>query len=481
MRRAPAWPVALALACLAPATSGVEAQEPPAGQEAAVEEKADTLGWHVVREGETLEGITEYYLGASRPWPENWQLIPDVEDPHLLHPGQRLRVIIERRLPPRSAQVTKIGRRVDDKFHPYDWQKATIGDLLKQQDAVRTHRRSSAELRFDNDTRLLVTEDSVVFLRAVESTVTGVQRESIEILEGQADIETVPTRPGTHEVEILVGEVTAKPKSGATEVGQARARQASGGGAQLMVFKGESEVEAAGAVVSVPKGMGTSVAEGAPPSPPEKLLPAPQVRSPKAGSSWDYANPPFSWQEVAEARSYVVEVCADRDCGKLVERATGLADTSWVPDALEASDLYWRVTAVSASGLDGSPSKAIAFRINSGRSAAADARTWAVVARWRWRPRTTPRVLPRCSTAGTAANGVPGRARSWNPPTIPISISWSCRPRIASAGGRASSRSRCSATRALHGRPMSSSTESDGRLHRPWPSETSCRVCGPAC
>jgi hypothetical protein len=368
MRRAPAWPVALALACLAPATSGVEAQEPPAGQEAAVEEKADTLGWHVVREGETLEGITEYYLGAGRLWPENWQLNPDVEDPHLLHPGQRLRVIIERRLPPRSAQVTKIGRRVDDKFHPYDWQKATIGDLLKQQDAVRTHRRSSAELRFDNDTRLLVTEDSVVFLRAVESTVTGVQRESIEILEGQADIETVPTRPGTHEVEILVGEVTAKPKSGATEVGQARARQASGGGAQLMVFKGESEVEAAGAVVSVPKGMGTSVAEGAPPSPPEKLLPAPQVRSPKAGSSWDYANPPFSWQEVAEARSYVVEVCADRDCGKLVERATGLADTSWVPDALEAGDLYWRVTAVSASGLDGFPSKAIAFRINSGRS-----------------------------------------------------------------------------------------------------------------
>ena len=66
---------------------------PPAGQD---------VGLHVVVEGETLARITERYLGTSERWRENWKLNPDLENPHLISPGTRLRIIMS----PRASAMT---------------------------------------------------------------------------------------------------------------------------------------------------------------------------------------------------------------------------------------------------------------------------------------------------------------------------------------------------------------------------------------
>jgi hypothetical protein len=59
-----------------------------------------------------------------------------------------------------------------------------------------------------------------------------------------------------------------------------------------------------------------------------------------------------------------VEVCGDPECGALVARATDVEGQRWAADPLPVGRLYWRVTAVALSGLDGYPSAAGSFHID---------------------------------------------------------------------------------------------------------------------
>ena len=339
------------------------AQEPPAEDETT----RDTLGWHVVQPGETLEEITERYLGTSRLWPENARLNPGISNPHQIFPGQRIRVIVQRDVPARQVEIRKISREVDKNLQSKGWQDATEGDLLKPRDGVRTQQESSTELRFDDGSSLTLGEYSQVFVKEVRTTLTGVRRGTIEIERGQADLMFRAARPDTTEIEVVTGDATTRPRVGPSGRSQTRARKSEEGGSQVMVYGGKAEVEAGGVKVAVEKGMGTAVPEGEAPKPPEKLLPRPGTVSPARRSTWAYGNPQIRWRAVSGAVSYTVEVCRDDSCGQLVARAADVASTSWQPRSLPSGELFWRVTAKAASGLDGYPSRAVAFRIDSDR------------------------------------------------------------------------------------------------------------------
>jgi hypothetical protein len=309
----------------------------------------DTIGWHVVKQGETLESITRRYLGTSEGWRENWKLNPQLASPHRLLPGQRIRVILARTLPARFARIDRVSRHVERKPEPDPWTAAKAGDRLAERHGLQTYRASSAELRFEDDTQLTLTEDSLIFLR---STKTTPKRDSteIEIIDGNADLEKKRTAH-THDIEIIVGSVVAKPQDAAA---RARFRKDSGKG-NVMSYRGGTSVASAGASVDVGEGMGVSVPEGQRPPQPEKLLPAPSI------SAVDVAvpRPLLRWPAVAGASSYSVEICRDASCGAMVARVAGLAATEWTaPEALSAGAMHWRVTARSASGLDGYPAVA---------------------------------------------------------------------------------------------------------------------------
>jgi hypothetical protein len=326
-------------------------------------------GWHIVRPGENLHRIAARYLGSTERWPELARLNPEVQDPNRLEPGQRIRVTVPGATETPAARIARLSRKVETQPTPIPWEVAQQDDLLLDRDGLRTFPRSSAEMAFTDGTRLLVTESSLVFLQQTGSRLRGVDRKSVEIVEGQADVEAQAaggraSRP-VPEVEIVLGpaRATARPTpSGGTRT---RARRADEGGAKLMVYGGEGEIEAGGAKVMVPEGMGTSVAAQGPPSPPEKLLPAPQPTAPAAGGQVDCGNPRFAWTEVPDAAAYTIEVCRDASCGALVERAVGLDKPEWRAEALPRGDLYWRATARSRSGLDGYPGEPVRLAVTS--------------------------------------------------------------------------------------------------------------------
>ncbi len=311
----------------------------------------DTTGWHVVKKGETLEGITARYLGTSSAWRENWKLNPELKNPHRLTPGQRLRVIIARTLPAQSALVQRVARHVEKKPEPQPWTRANAGDRLVERDGVHTFEASSAELKFDDDTLLTLTEQSLVFLRATRPVSVKRDRSEIEIVEGHADLEKPAKTKKAHDVEIIVGSTVAKPNDPAAK---ARFRNA-GKAAQVMSYRGATAVASAGAEVRVGAGMGVSVPEGEKPPAPEKLLGAVKVEA----RDVFVPRPRLSWPVLSDAKSYTVEVCRDRACAEIVARASNVAATEFrFDDALPAGSLFYRVTGRAVNGLDGYPAVA---------------------------------------------------------------------------------------------------------------------------
>lgn len=309
----------------------------------------DTIGWYVVKQGDTLENITRRYLGTSEAWRENWKLNPQLASPHRLLPGQRIRIILARTLPARFAKIESVSRHVERKPEPDPWTAAKAGDHLAERHGLQTYRASSAELRFEDNTQLTLTEDSLIFLRSTQTTQKRDKTE-IEIIDGNADLDKKRTARA-HDIEIIVGGVVAKPEDAAA---RARFRKDAGKG-NVMSYRGGTSVASAGASVDVKEGMGVSVPEGQRPPQPEKLLPAPSI----AAMDVAVPRPLLRWPAVAGASSYSVEICRDASCGAVIARVAGLTATEWTaPDALSAGAMHWRVTARSASGLDGYPAVA---------------------------------------------------------------------------------------------------------------------------
>lgn len=323
---------------------------------------------HIVRPGETLRQIAQRFLGSSELWPEIHRLNPGIANPDRIEPGERVRIPdLKSALP--AARLSRLSRQVEDQPSPIGWGAAQLGDVLVERDGVRTRRKSSAEMQFLDGARLTVTEDSLVFLRRSGAALRGVERKSIEIVEGQADLEARSASAAVApEVEIVVGNTRATSRADRSGPAQTRARRSEEGGAKLMAYGGESEVEAGGAKVQVPRGMGTSVASAGPPSPPEKLLEAPRLAAPADGAELACADPLLSWEPLAGAATYTVEVCRDPGCAELIDRRTGESAAEWRPAALPTGSHYWRVTARGASGLDGYPSQASRLAITSDRA-----------------------------------------------------------------------------------------------------------------
>lgn len=92
-----------------------------AARSATDEAPEDTIGWHVVQEGESLQTITARYLGTSDLWFANLKLNPQLRNPSLLRPGQRIRVILDRQVPARRARIEKVANEVDKNVQRAGW------------------------------------------------------------------------------------------------------------------------------------------------------------------------------------------------------------------------------------------------------------------------------------------------------------------------------------------------------------------------
>jgi len=229
------------------------------------------------------------------------------------------------------------------------WTPVASGAQLRQGDGLRTLDRCSAEARFDGGGRVLLAESTTLTLSAARAVALGA---------GQADV-LVPVGAALLEVAAGRARLSVAAAEGPATV-RVRLRD---GAVQVMAFAGKARVEGV-ALLEVEAGFGVTLAtRGA--TEPEKLLPAPLVSLPGPGAAPDHANPRFWWEDVPGAAGYTLDVCRDEACADVADRVASFRGAPWAPEGLPLGELYWRVSAVSPSGLDGVPSRPVRFTIRS--------------------------------------------------------------------------------------------------------------------
>ena len=347
MRRRAGLALAVLLGGLAAARAG--ADEPP-------------IGWHIIRPGDTLRGLSQQFLGDAEAWRRLHELNPRILDPNWIYPGRRVRVPIARPSARPNAQVTALAKRVEARPMPVEWLDAGSGDLLLERDGLRTYEGASASLLFDDGSTAVLSEDSLVFIRRQTPATAPSPRKEIEIELGQAEFET---RPGKDlpapEIEVVVGPTHSTMRG--TGGGSLSRHRRDGDNARVMLYRGAGEVRGASGVVALAEGSGTSVGADGRPTAPERLLAAPILVAPADG-----AEPPggapieLRWREVDGAVSYRVELCLDPACTLAAASPQILRRTYYTLAERPRKLVYWRVAAVSANGLDGYPSAARRLR-----------------------------------------------------------------------------------------------------------------------
>lgn len=326
---------------------------------------------YIVQEGDTLSSLTQQYLGDSLLWKLNEQINPELPNVNYLKPGTSIRLITgysepEPEVVASQATIVLKSNQVNKSLQGGDWSDAVQGEDIFSGDGLRTLRESSALLEFgDKETetekdQVQVYENSVIFLREEKLENSKATRNEIEIEKGGAQIELSKKEFGDDEVsneyEINVGGVITIPTLGIDGKSLTKARIGDADASQVMVYNGSSTVESAGVSVAVETGMGTVAVAGEAPAEPERLLLAPAINADNPSSSELDKNISVEWTEMTGASHYRLDLCSDKACKSIERTVDKLKQTVHTLAGLKVGDWFWRITAVSASGLDGFPS-----------------------------------------------------------------------------------------------------------------------------
>jgi hypothetical protein len=219
---------------------------------------------YTVVAGDTCEKVAEKFWGDPKRYDKLHEWNPQMgPTPHKLVPGTILRVV----RPGPLAKVTFVRHDVDAATPaPH---KAQLQEPLAQGNKVSTKDDSSAEVTFKDDSRLQLSEQTLVVIlggtmhladkqatAADTQLMTGELRAHLGTLAGKKPIAT----PGA---TIVLGN------------GEAKVDVDTGKTTRLAVYKGKGSLAASGKKVEVPSGYGSKADLGKPPTKPRPLPDAP--------------------------------------------------------------------------------------------------------------------------------------------------------------------------------------------------------------
>ena len=314
------------------------------GSQPAPSPAAAAAGIYTIRPGDTLWTFGREYLGR----PGDWQRLQDynrIRDPQLLTPGTRLRVPFAwMRAQPVAARVIGVGGRVDvSRAGTPGTARLVVGAEIGPGDDVTTGVDGSATIELADGSRVVVGPDArIVFDVLSAFKGTGMVDSRLRLERGRVQTQVTPHR----------GRFRIWTPAAATVVRGTTFRaafDASGRVARTEVTTGVVETSAAGAQVSVEAGTGVAVTEGAPPAPPRRLLPAPDLGAPVTSRRLPVR---IALPAVPGAVAYHLELAPDRPDASLAwvgDATTGVFTPGDLPDGVYVV----RARAVDDQGLHG--------------------------------------------------------------------------------------------------------------------------------
>ena len=227
---------------------------------------AEVLQEIVVKEGDTLWSISNYYLKDPKRCPEilRYNNLPS-SDPNIVLPGMKLRVpilLIKENL--RAATLIQVVNDVRYRRQKdAEWNKASKDMKLYNEDGLRTLQQSIAQVQFPSGEVLKLDENSLVILRPEKT------REEASLLSGGLR---------SSKTKILTSSTIVDPRIEARGLSpDFKTRIKEDLTTLVEVFEGIVDVTAQGRTVTLTRGFGTEVKLKQPPSLPHTLPPEPKV------------------------------------------------------------------------------------------------------------------------------------------------------------------------------------------------------------
>jgi hypothetical protein len=238
------------------------------------------------------------------------------------------------------------------------WSDRPLDSLLVEQENVRTLSRSTAQITFNDDSRLRLNANSEAVIERMRSDPLS-RHEEAKVSLVQGDFYALLSgRSAQHKFEVEVPEVKADVDSRDFWV----RRDASG--SKFTNYDDRTlKVAANGESVTLGRDEATLVRNGRPPTDKQAVLPATALVAPVNDGDLFNAATSLRWSAVQDAVGYWLEIADDVDFQRMALTRWGIKETSFAPAALDVGTYYWRVSALDKFGLPGARSDAWRFNV----------------------------------------------------------------------------------------------------------------------
>ncbi|MCD6186840.1 MAG: LysM peptidoglycan-binding domain-containing protein [Desulfuromusa sp.] len=125
---------------------------------------------YTIKKGDTLWSLSEKFIGDPYYWPNVWAKNPDIGNPHLIFPGQKVRILDGRlEIIPAYPEAEKPAEETANNESPQD-SKSETGDvvtikILGNEGFILTDEQPLGMVVDSVDNRILLSKDDIVFLK----------------------------------------------------------------------------------------------------------------------------------------------------------------------------------------------------------------------------------------------------------------------------------------------------------------------------
>jgi hypothetical protein len=240
------------------------------------------------------------------------------------------------------------------------WTDRELHAILIEDEKVRTLSRSTAQITFQDESRLRLNANSqAVIQRMRVDPLSREQEAKVSLVEGDF-YALLAGKSQRDNFQLHVPQVQTQIESTNFWV------RHDNSGSKFANYDDRSlQVSAQGQSVTLGRDQATLVRSGQAPSPKIDVLPAPALSGPGDDKIAFDARVKLNWASVPNAAGYWLEVAADPGFARMTFSRWGLADTSFQSDPLGIGIYYWRVAALDKFGLPGARSDVWRFRIQT--------------------------------------------------------------------------------------------------------------------
>jgi LysM repeat protein len=240
------------------------------------------------------------------------------------------------------------------------WTDRKLNAILIEDEKVRTLSRSTAQITFEDESRLRLNANSqAVIQRMRVDPLSREQEAKVSLVEGDF-YALLAGKSQRNNFELQVPQVQTQIDSTNFWV------RHDNSGSKFANYDDRSlEVSAQGRSVTLGRDQATLVRSGEAPTPKIDVLPAPALNLPLDDQVAFDARVELSWANVPDAAGYWLEVAYDPGFARMTFSRWGLADTSFQSEPMNVGAYYWRVAALDKFGLPGARSDVRRFQVRT--------------------------------------------------------------------------------------------------------------------